>query len=179
MRYPEPFKTEMIRKMMPPFSVAANRLARETGVSQATLSRWYREAGKLAAMETDENSKPSSEWTAAEKLAAVVESAPLKGEHLGSYLRRKGLHRADLDRWRRQMLGGLETQPKRSSGSRNAPEKRKIRSLERELKRKDAALAETAALLVLSKKVNALWGDEDGATTRKREKKSSDGSKKR
>lgn len=180
MHYSESFKTEMIRKMMPPSSMPANRLAKLCGVSQATLSRWRREAVKLSAMENDEKlKKPPSQWSPEEKLAVVIEASALKGEKLGSYLRRRGLLRADLDEWRGLMMGGLEGTSNRSSRARHTPESRKIRSLERELKRKEAALAETAALLVLSKKVNALWGDEDVATTPKRGKKSSGGSTKR
>jgi len=43
-------------------------------------------------------------------------------------------------------------------------ETQRIQALERELRRKDAALAETAALLVLKKKVRAIWGDADDTT---------------
>ena len=61
------------------------------------------------------------------------------------------------------MLRGLdETAPRRRSAQ--SAEGRRVRELEKELRRKDAALAETAALLVLKKKAQAIWGDEDDDT---------------
>jgi len=60
------------------------------------------------------------------------------------------------------MLAGLE--PIAVACAKKAPESKRIRELERELRRKDAALAETAALLVLKKKAQMIWGDEDDNT---------------
>lgn len=174
MRYPESVKSEMVRKMMPPLSMSSYELAVESGISSATLSRWRREASKLTLVKNEETQRRSKDWSAEEKLQAVLESAALSGDELGSFLRRKGLHSRDLEDWRRQMLGGLKKPIVKAKSSRNNSEAKKIQGLERELKRKEAALAETAALLVLSKKAEALWGDEDVATTPKRGKKSSD-----
>jgi transposase len=89
----------------------------------------------------------------------VHEARGLQGDALGAWLRQQGLHEADLASWRDQAeqaalaaLGGRR--------QRNAEQKR-VRKLESELKRKDKALAEAAALLMLSKKVQALWGDHE------------------
>jgi hypothetical protein len=91
------------------------------------------------------------------------EATGLAGSELGALLRREGLHEADLAEWREQAdraaLAALSGTRQRSA------DQRRIRKLESELKRKEKALAEAAALLVLSKKLNALWGDEDGDTT--------------
>jgi transposase len=61
------------------------------------------------------------------------------------------------------MLGGLR--PPQSKHTRSL-EARRVRELEKELRRKDKALAEAAALLVLQKKVQAIWGDADDDTTK-------------
>ena len=103
--------------------------------------------------------KRPQDWSAKEKLAAVLESASLSEEDLGAFLRSRGLHNAQLQQWREQMLAGLE--PVTAVRSKKAPEAKRVRELEKELRRKDAALAETAALLVLKKKAQAIWGDED------------------
>ena len=110
-------------------------------------------------------SQSSRSWSAAQKLEAVLEAAALSEQDLGPYLRRKGLYRSDLEQWREQMLTGLEAKPKRRRTSSKTPEGRRIRELEKEVRRKDAALAETAALLVLKKKAQAIWGAEDDDTT--------------
>jgi len=172
--YSEAFKAEMVRKMLPPAAIAVRELARETGVHHTTLSRWFRRAGKLDGMENEKTPRRPADWSVEEKMTAVLATASLKGEELGSYLRRHGLHQAHLDQWHRQMLGGLSVATNPPRASKKNPEAKRVRALEKELRRKDAALAEAAALLVLSKKANALWGDGDTNTTQKKGKKSSD-----
>lgn len=107
------------------------------------------------------------DWKAEEKLRLLVEAEGLEGVALGNLLRREGLHEADLAEWRRAALGGLGPVTKSASGSAEA---RRVRDLERELLRKDRALAETAALLVLKKKVQEYWGEEDDSTKKETEK---------
>jgi transposase-like protein len=111
------------------------------------------------------SAKRPQDWTAEEKLAAVIEAAAVAEEDLGGFLRRQGLHEAQLNEWRRQVLASLGKPPARSS--KRSVEARRVKELEKELHRKDKALAETAALLVLQKKVQALWGDGDDTTAQK------------
>jgi hypothetical protein len=93
----------------------------------------------------------------------VIEAESLCAEELGGFLRRKGLHEAQLREWRTIILTGLRAKPVRPSANGTA-QGRRIRELEKELDRKDKALAETAALLVLKKKARAIWGDADAPT---------------
>jgi len=101
-------------------------------------------------------------------MQVLLETAALSDKELGGYLRRKGLHEATLTQWRASVTGALSRpQPKvkKSRGQKEA--EKRVRKLERELKRKNAALAETAALLVLQKKVQEIWGDGDDDTSGK------------
>lgn len=108
--------------------------------------------------------KRPEDWSPEEKLKAVLEAASLSDEELGAFLRSQGLHETHLQQWRLQMLGGLGKVPATKKPKRSVADTKRIRSLEKELKRKDKALAETAALLVLKKKVQEIWGDEDDNT---------------
>lgn len=103
--------------------------------------------------------KRPQDWSPDEKLAAVLEAASLSEEDLGPFLRSRGLHEAHLEQWHDQMLVGLEPSPT------TRVVKKRIKDLEKELLRKDRALAEAAALLVLKKKAQDLWEDEDDDTT--------------
>lgn len=158
----------MVQRMAGPEGVSATRLSREVGVSQATLSRWLRQAPTLRRMakDKDKTSKDPSAgprtWSWERKLEAVVEASRLRDEELGAFLRRQGLHEAQLVEWREQVRTALTAKARR--GRRASPEVRRIQGLEKELHRKDKALAEVTALLALSKKVQELWGDEDDAT---------------
>ena len=104
--------------------------------------------------------------TAKEKLRIVMAAATIGPDELGVFLRREGVHEADLQQWHEAVAEGatlaLENGTTRSL-SRGA-DTRRIKELERELRRKDRALAETAALLVLQKKVHEIWGDGDDGT---------------
>lgn len=99
--------------------------------------------------------------TAEEKLKIVIEAETLPEEQLGAFLRRNAVHEAQLQEWRNMMLSGLK--PSRLS-PKSSEENRKIRELEQELQRKEKALAEAAALLLLKKKVHSIWGGEDEST---------------
>ena len=168
--YSEAFKARMVRRMTGPGALSATALSRDVGVTQPTLSRWVREAGSPV-MSSDSDGRDSTarstvkrpqDWSAEEKLTAVVEAAALSEEELGAYLRRKGVHQTQLEQWRTALLASLEGES--AQKKRTSPEVRRIRELERDLLRKDRALAEATALLVLKKKLDALWADEDDDT---------------
>ena len=163
MRYPTVLRSKLVRRMTGPDGESATALARETGIAQQTLSRWLRAAGTVAVMDEsgDRPARRPQDWSAEEILAVITEAAGLSDEDLGAFLRRKGLHEAHLEEWRTRIVAGLETPVRRSGRS---PEAKRIRELERELRRKEKALAEVAALLVLQKKVREIWGDEEGDT---------------
>jgi transposase len=175
-QYSEKFRARMVEKMAGPPPMTALALAGETGVCQSTLSRWLREAitlrQKMAKRQDDEEQKVAAadapQRTTEEKFSLVLEAAAIPEAELGEWLRRKGVHVAQLEEWRAQAMAGIGGAAKRTKET--ASDARQIRQLERELARKDKALAEAAALLVLQKKVQAIWGDADDDTDEKKDK---------
>ena len=171
MRYSERFKEKMLQKMAGSHGRSAASLSADAGVSQATLSRWRKEASSVPQVTSKKISKQKTrggrrgkrpqDWTTLEKMRAVVEASELSDEALGEFLRREGLHQADLDAWRTQTAEALAPRRRRPKVSAEA---KHIRMLEKELLRKDKALAEAAALIVLKKKALEIWGDEDDDT---------------
>lgn len=162
----------MVAKLVGPHAVSATALAKETGICQATLSRWLKEASTLKPkMPSKDDDKPTPKqiqaWTPEEKLALVLEAASLSEGELGILLRSKGLSTAVLEEWRQQALTGLRGTAQLSETVKGS---KRVRDLERELARKDKALAEAAALLVLKKKAQAIWGDEDDDTDPRNDK---------
>ena len=166
----------MVERLSGPHAPSATQLAGETGVSQSTLSKWLKAAGtvapKMARRDKQKKDASSSErrpqdWTAEEKLALVLEAAAVPADELGAFLRRKGLHEAQLAEWRQQVTQGAVAAlrgPTKADRKAANIEKQRIHKLEREVARKDKALAEAAALLVLKKKAQSIWGDEDDDT---------------
>jgi transposase-like protein len=166
----------MVRRMMGPNGISQNALSRETGIPQTTLSGWLRDVVTSPPM-ADQKKDPEVEdeeprarrpedWSPEEKLQLVVETNGLDREALSELLRRRGIHRPQLEEWRQAAREALRSSNKGAS----VAAARRIRELEREVQRKDKALAETAALLVLRKKAEALWGDEGDDTDDKSEK---------
>ncbi|MBJ6766242.1 transposase [Myxococcaceae bacterium JPH2] len=170
MSYTAAFKLQMVKRMVGPGAVSAAALARQVGVSQPTLSQWLREANRVAAMTPPpEEKKPAApsgpkKWTPEEKLRVLAATQGLAGEELGAVLRSEGLHEAQLKEWQQAAAGALagtsaEPLPAKERKRLAAAEKR-VKELERELQRKEKALAETAALLVLEKKLQAMGWDQ-------------------
>ncbi len=170
MEYSQGFKARMVQRMTGPESISAWSLGQEIGVAQSTLSRWKRRAATIVDMdkdpETDKTRVPPDKRSAEEKFRIVMESARLSDEDLGAFLRREGVHERHLETWHKEMMVALNgsTAPARRSRKGTPSDAKRIKSLERQLRRKDKALAETAALLVLQKKVQDLWGDGDDGT---------------
>jgi hypothetical protein len=102
-------------------------------------------------------------WTAPAKLQAVITSAALSETDKSAWCREHGIYPAELEQWCASATTALtDSQEARTSPQVIRKDRKRIKELERELLRKDRALSETAALLVLSKKVAAIyhWGED-------------------
>lgn len=167
-RYTEAFKEKMVEKLLRPGGPSAYALSREAGVPQATLSRWRNEAGTLEDMNAQKKKgkKSRRRWTTEGKLRVVMEARELSDDELGAFLRREGVHAGQLEQWREAVHAAFGEQAPETRRRTQADRKR-IRALERELQRKEKALAEAAALVWLKKKAREIWGDEDDDTPRR------------
>ncbi len=155
-RYGEAFRNRVVARLLPPESANAGAVAKEIGVSVQTLERWREEA----------QSRPARgrAWTAASaRLEAVITAAAMDEAGKNAWCREHGVYPAELDKWRLSATTALaEPEEARASPQATRQDKKRIKELERELLRKDRALAETAALLVLSKKVAAIFNKGEG-----------------
>jgi transposase-like protein len=161
-QYNEEFKERVVRKMMAPNARSVAEVSRETGVSEQSLYNWrnkYRQEG--IAVPSDPSNP--EQWSGSNKLAVVIETAALNEEQLSEYCRKKGLYPEQILRWKEGAIAGNESSNVLNKSERRLlqKERKKSRALEKELNRKEKALAETAALLVLKKKAQVLWGDRE------------------
>ena len=151
--YSVAFKQKMVQRLTGRNAMSALQLSRETGVRQQNLSRWLTTARSLPLVATDQPN--IREWTVAEKARVLADASNLTGEELTAHLEREGVKLAEFEQWRLALEEG---------GTASTATARRIRKLERELTRKEKALAETAALLVLKKTIESLYHDEDEDT---------------
>ncbi len=161
--YPGELKDSIIARMLPPSNTSVADLAQETGIPKDTLYTWRSKAKKV---DTPTREKPANGLSSEERFDVVLETASLNEVDLGEYCRRKGLFPQQISAWReicKQAHTPLAPKTEREKLRQQAKE---IKWLEAELRRKEKALAEAAALLVLQKKVRLLWEEsEDGRST--------------
>ena len=149
-RYGQAFKDRAVARLLPPESAALELVAREVGIGVGTLERWREDA----------QSRPARgrAWTAGARLEAVIATAAMSESAKSAWCREHGVYPAELDKWRASATAALaEPEEARASPQATRQDRKRIKELERDLLRKDRALAETAALLVLSKKVAAIF----------------------
>ncbi len=161
-KYTNEKKEYALSQMGAPNNKPIAEVARLTGVAEATLYLWRKQAREQGRAVPGDGQNPEL-WSPADKFALVLEAAPLNEAELAEYCRRKGLLVAQLERWRTEVHAALSAEKSVSRASEQAADKKRIRELERDLRRKEKALAETAALLVLSRKYEALWTDGEDA----------------
>jgi transposase-like protein len=151
-RYTAAFRAWAVAQMMPPASQSAVDLARQTGVTAATLRTWQdaaRAQGKIMAR----SSKPAQRWSSSDKFQMVLEAASLSEEELSAYCRRKGIYPEQIAQWRQacELANGPAVGPAGMSPAAVKAQARQLKQVERDL-------AEARALLVLRKKAEAIWG---------------------
>jgi transposase-like protein len=160
MNYSPELKEALLRRMLPPNNESISKIAKEEGLSEQTLRNWRDKARKdgYAAPGTDAT---ADDWSTQDKFLTVVETAGLSETELAEYARKKGLYVEQIKDWKDACMnanGGIAKEAARLNRELKESQKER-KKLERELQRKEKALAETAALLVLSKKANAIWGE--------------------
>jgi transposase-like protein len=159
--YPDEQKRSLIERMLPPQNADIPPLSRETGIPKDTLYGWRRQAPRARGIAPPSSASSAERWSSEEQFAMVVETAALSEAERGEYCRQRGLYPEQLQGWRRACAqanaGQAAPRPKHEAQA----DQRRIRELERELSRQEKALAEAAALLVLRKKAQAIWGESE------------------
>ena len=158
-RYSKERKEAVLRKMLPPMSKSIAEISREEGISEATLYNWRKQARAQGRLLPDSDTL-ASEWTAQDKFLAVLETAAMSEAEKSEYCRRRGIYLEELQRWRIacEEANGWDEGKKRQLETESKAQKDRLKKLERELRRKEKALAEAAALLVLKKKLDEMYG---------------------
>ena len=160
MNYSQELKDAMLKRMLPPNNESITKISREEGISEQTLRNWRDQARKNGYAAPGTDAAPD-DWSTQDKFLVVVETASMNETELAAYAREKGLYVEQIKAWKDACVnanGGVAREAARLNKELKASEKER-KKLEKELQYKDKALAETAALLTLSKKARAIWGE--------------------
>ena len=157
--YTKEFKDSVLKRLDQNETVSS--LSDELNISKSTIYQWVRTHNNKQ-KNSSINLKSKSNWNSEDKFQVVLETAALTEAELAEYCRKKGIYVDEVKSWREQCLKANQAvnieNSKELKESLKA-EKELNKELQRELRHKEKALAETAALLVLRKKANAIWGD--------------------
>jgi transposase-like protein len=148
-------------RMSPPNRESVSAIARDTGIAIPTLYSWRSQWQKQGLL-VPATHRPPEQWSAVDKLAAVIQSAALSGPELGSFCRERGLYPKQVARWRQAAEDANGPSAPSMADQRELQRKnqeliRQNKKLERELQKKERALTEAATLLMLSKKFNEIF----------------------
>jgi len=160
---PERKQSVLAKLALPnPPSIAA--LAKSENISEAALYKWRKTAIEQGLLMAD-NKRDPSRWSAQQRFNAVLETAGLPIADVAEYCRINGLYPEQIERWKKAAIAGCSLDFDPDSVKKNEQarkdDRKKIAALERELNRKERALAEAAAIMVLRKKLASLLSNED------------------
>lgn len=163
-RYSVEEKERLVKRMLPPENCSLSKLSIETGIHKSTLSTWKSKALKGKAIR--DYGRPKNTMSSRDKFMIVMETYTLSEIELSKYCRENGLYVEDVKKWRLSCAAANDSKVNDTDKSDDvkvqlAEEKKKSKELQKELRIKEKALAETAALLVLRKKLNAIFGENE------------------
>jgi transposase-like protein len=153
MRYPTELKDKAIKRLLETERPSINQLSQDLDVPEVTLYYWDRQIKNGRMGKT--NRRPQS---LSEKQQLIYEYQSLSEEDKGIWLRENGFYSSHLESWKKEIteaLDGTKEYPKKEKAWKKETER-----LTKELTKKEKALAEVTALLVLKKKLDALFGED-------------------
>jgi len=154
--YSKEFKEAIVKKLLSRGDQTISEFCEANSLKLSTVTRWYSKCANITVMK---NKKKKLKLSAEKILKIISETYSLNEEDLGSYLRKNGLHSNQLTEWRTEILKSMY-EPKNIVHKKDGRDL-EIKSLKKNLRKKDAALAEVSALLILQKKANLLWPSPD------------------
>lgn len=144
-----------MKALLSPASGGLNATARKYDVHPSTLFSWKKKYANSSSMN---KSKNINEWTAEQKLEAVMKSYSMSEQERGEFLRSNGLHSADLESMKNECLPSSNSKGRPRLDPEVVELRKQVKTLNSNLKRKDAALSEYAARVILLKKSHEIWG---------------------
>lgn len=160
--YSQEFKESMLQKILLNPGRTVVSFANDANIPPSTVGTWMKNYKKKNGRIVQSKKK---KWTAKEKFEAILQTAPLNKAELSEYCRKHGVYPEQLKEWKRDCIAGCRNAPDpkyiKQSKQKEKDYKKRVKTLEKDLRHKEKALAETAALLALKKKIQEIWGESE------------------
>ena len=162
-RFTQSFKIQAVEKVLNRSTgTSVESIAKSLGVGYSTLQKWLSQSRNHALeieAETMTKEKRPQDWHLDEKLEMVIACGSLDEAGVSQICREKAIYPHHVTEWKKAFSGGSSCSNPLTRTAETKQLKYENKALKKELRRKEKALAEAAALLVLQKKVNAIWSD--------------------
>jgi len=151
-------KEAVLNKLQPPYNKSYRELSKEECIPASTIYTWLKNRNQAGKMNF-KSVRLTASWSVEARFSAIVETATMSETELGEYCREKGLYPNQISEWKAEFINSLTRNPvtDKQNNAHTKVDKKRISNLEKELLRKDKALAEAAALLILGKKLQAFY----------------------
>ena len=174
-RFTQSFKIQAVKKALSRSGVTTLKdVADSLGVGHSTIQKWMIKSrnqefepvtnNEISSLISMQKEKRPQDWSLDEKLNLIITCGSLDDEAISALCREQGLYPHHIEQWKKDFMGKPQTNTKTSLQSEARKLRQENKALKKELNRKDKALAETAALLVLQKKVHEIWGDDEDSS---------------
>jgi len=152
-RHSEQFKQSVVQKIATPGGPNIMQMSEKLGIHHTTIRNWLKLYGNSSSM------KKSKDWTPEAKLEAIVRTYSMNENELGEYLRANGLHSTEIEEWKHDFFGSQKSAGRPKTDPELVDLRNKEKELSKDLRRKDKALAEMSARIILLKKSRLIWGE--------------------
>lgn len=166
-RHTQSYKIQAVEKALSRSpQTSLQEIADSLGIGYSTLGKWISKSRKHELEDVDPimktKEKRPQDWSLEERLNMVISCASLDEEKINAYCREQGVYLHHVKQWKEEFSNGHSSENKVKTQTEIKQLKKENKTLKKDLNRKEKALAEAAALLVLQKKVSTIWGsDED------------------
>jgi len=150
--FTQDFKQGIVKKILLPGGPSIPEISKDLGIGYSTIRQWVKNHGTAGVM------SKSEKWSPEKKLQVIIETSSLSEGELGAYLRKHGLHSEDLESWKQNFFQAQKGPGRPRKDPALAATQKEKKKLEQDIRRKDKALAELSARVVLLKKSHLLWG---------------------
>jgi transposase-like protein len=151
-QHSQEFKESIVQKVTTPGGPTIMQLSEKTGIHHTSIRNWIKTYANNFSM------KKSKEWTAKEKLEVIMKTFSMSENELGEFLRTNGLHSTDIEQWKQDIYSAQRLAGRPKVDPELVELRSKEKELSRDLKRKNKALAEMSARVILLKKSHLLFG---------------------
>lgn len=157
--YSNAFKERIVQQLLSPNPKTPSQIMKEENIPSSTLHAWIQNARKKGLLIPNHHTlSQEDKWRNEDKVRMLMETYAMNQEEIGLYCRKHGIYQSDLQRWQNLLEHAFEPT---TSHPIHKEHQAQLQKLQKELRYKEKALAEAAALLVLQKKVQAIWGEHE------------------